>query len=243
MLFADEEKRILALSAWRGQGVGMARPNSKRRLKVRHVFFGLCALGIGTVLLADRSVRVASEGRVFTEPTEVPPRRVAIVLGCAERLANGRPNLYFTFRVHAAAELYHAGVVEYILVSGDNRRHDINDPEDMKRALAALGVPEDRVVCDYAGLRTLDTVVRARKVFQLEDAVVVSQDWHTRRAIYLAQGHGLDLVAFAARDVSTRSGVRTRLREQLAKVKAFLDLRVLRTAPRHLGEPVHIGSL
>lgn len=211
--------------------------------RARLFLLGFSALVLGLVFHADRSVRIVSEGRVFKDPLDVPKRRVALVLGCAERLANGRANVYFTNRVRAAAELFHAEGVEYILVSGDNRRHDINEPEDMKRALVALGVPEDLVVCDYAGLRTLDSVVRARKVFQLEDAVVVSQDWHTRRAIYLAQGHGLDLVAYAARDVSARNGVRTRLREQLAKVKALLDLRVLRTAPRHLGEPIHIGSV
>lgn len=202
---------------------------------------GLCAVVFGLLFLADHLVRTASEGRVFTEASDVPPRRVALVLGCAERLANGRTNLYFTYRVRAASDLYHAGAVAYILVSGDNRWHDVNEPDDMRRALRALGVPDDRIVSDYAGLRTLDSVVRARKVFQLDEAVVVSQDWHARRAIYLAKGHGLDLVAYAARDVPARNGIRTRLREQLAKVKACLDLQVFRTAPRHLGAPHPIG--
>lgn len=194
----------------------------------------------GLVAAANRSVRTASAGRVFHTVDAVPPRRVALVLGCAQRLADGRENRYFRYRVEAAAALYHAGAVERILVSGDNRRHDINEPEDMKRALAALGVPEAHVVCDFAGGRTLDSVIRARKIFQLEEAVVVSQDWHTRRAIYLAQGHGLDLLGFAAADVPVRAGLRTRLREHLAVVKAVLDLRVLRKGPRHLGEALPI---
>ncbi|MCC5848171.1 MAG: YdcF family protein [Verrucomicrobia bacterium] len=208
------------------------------------IIFGFLLLALGGLFCFEALRRVgrAAEGRVHTEVAEVPERRVALVLGCVRLLANGRENLYFRYRMDAAAALYHEGKVRYLLVSGDNRRHDINEPEDMKEALMERGVPENRIVCDYAGLRTLDSVVRLRKVFQVEEAIVVSQAWHAERAIYLAKGHGVDLRGFAARDVRRHNGFRTKSREQLARVKAVMDLHLLGTGPRHLGSPHPIGD-
>ncbi len=195
----------------------------------------LCLGTLAFVRYAAWRVGVVSEGRVHASVADVPARKVGLVLGCVSVLPNGRENTYFRFRVRAAADLFHAGKVRFLLVSGDNHRHGYDEPSDMRAALVALGVPEDRIVSDYAGFRTLDSVVRAKKVFQLDEAVVVSQDWHCARAIYLARAHGLDLVGYAAKEVRGRAGWRTRLREQVARAKAVADIAVLRTQPRFLG--------
>ena len=110
----------------------------------------------------------------------VPRRRAAVVMGCVRTLSNGLNNLYFSRRIDAAAELYKAGKVDCLIVSGDNHVKGYDEPSDMKESLAKAGVPADRIVCDYAGFRTLDTVVRAKKVFGLDSFIIVSQPDHVR---------------------------------------------------------------
>lgn len=179
--------------------------------------------------------------RVFDDAAAVPASRVGLVLGCAERLADGRPNLFFTLRIRAAAELYAAGKVEYLLVSGDNGTKSYDEPTAMKAALVRAGVPDDRVVLDFAGFRTLDSVVRAREVFGQTRITIVSQRFHNERAVYLARRHGIAAYGYNAPDVGGAGGAAVRAREVLARVKAVLDVRVLGTRPRFLGEPVPIG--
>lgn len=182
----------------------------------------------------------SAEGRVFTEAAELPECDVALVLGCAKTLPNGRRNLYFKHRIAAVTALWESGRVRHILVSGDNSRKDYDEPTDMKEALVAAGLPAERIHCDYAGFRTLDSVVRARDVFLLERFVVVSQPFHVDRALYLARELGIEAYGFPARDVGGKAGFRTRAREDLARVKAVLDMKVLGTQPKFRGEPLPI---
>ena len=172
----------------------------------------------------------------------IPRRSAALVLGCAGTLSNGRPNLYFRYRIEAAAALYHAGRTDYLIVSGDNRRADYDEPTDMREALIAAGVPGDRIYRDYAGFSTLDSVVRAREIFGQREFIIVSQPFHNKRALYIARGHGIDAIAFNAADVARFGGLRTKAREYLARCKTLLDLRLLGTSPRFLGPPVTLGG-
>jgi SanA protein len=203
----------------------------------------LLALGVVTFSLglafADHQVRAAARGRCFERVEDTPRAPVALVLGCAKQLSDGRANLYFAARIRAAAELFHAGVVEALLVSGDNHRAGYDEPTDMKSALVELGVPAERVHCDYAGLRTLDSVVRAAEVFGQRRFVVVSQRFHCERAVFLARERGLEAFGFDADAV--RRGPRARLRELAARLQAVLDVRVLDTEPRFLGPKVAIA--
>lgn len=199
--------------------------------------------GMVLVLAARHLVLLSSRDRVFSElTTGIPPANAGLVLGCARTLPDGRGNLYFQYRVDAAAKLYHAGLVRHLIVSGDNSRKDYDEPTDMKAALVARGIPAGRIHCDYAGFRTLDSVIRARKVFQQDRIIVVSQEFHVQRAVFLARHHGVDAVGFAARDITSNAGLRTRLRENLARVKAVLDIHVLHTAPKFLGDPVPLDA-
>jgi SanA protein len=173
---------------------------------------------------------------VSAERDELPVTKVGLVLGCSEHVAGGRKNLYFERRIAAAAELFHSGKVRYLLVSGDNSRADYDEPSAMRRALVAAGVPASRIVLDYAGFRTLDSVVRAKQVFGLHELTIVSQRFHNERAVYLARAHGIRAYGYDARDVSGPVALRTRLREIVSRVVAVLDVEVLHTAP-HFGGP------
>ncbi len=195
-----------------------------------------------TVFACDQLVTKASLGRHTPHLPSVRKTTVAIVPGCSEYLADGRKNLYFLNRIDAAVELFEASKCHWIIVSGDNSHKHYNEPERMKAALVARGIPEEKVVCDFAGFRTLDTVARAATVFQLDKAVIVSQAFHNERAIFLAKHFGLDAAGYDAGEVSFAGGLKTRLREKLARVKTVLDVYVLNTKPRFYGDPLPIGQ-
>lgn len=207
----------------------------------------LALLSLASVLAlvfhAKHQIERVSAGKVAAQADGLAPHKVALVLGCAKTLANGRANLYFKHRITAAHELYRQGTVDYLLVSGDNSRSDYDESTDMKDALIALGVPAERIVCDYAGFSTLDSVVRAKEVFQLDAFIVVSQEFHVRRAIYIAEKHGLDVAGYAAQEVSGAGGIRTNARELLARVKTLLDVHLLGREPKFLGDAIAIGEL
>lgn len=173
---------------------------------------------------------------LYDKPDDLKNHKVAVLLGTSRYLRGGGQNLYFSYRMAAAAELYHAGKVQYILVSGDNRRKDYNEPRAMYKALQELGVPAGNIILDYAGFRTLDSMVRAREVFGQEQFVVISQKFHNERAVYIARHEGIDAVGYNARDVRSYAGFRTRVREYLARIKMSLDLYVFGTDPKFLGE-------
>jgi SanA protein len=202
----------------------------------------LMFLGSGAaIVLAHDYVQRHSAGLVYDDIAAIPQSRVGLVLGCAKTLSNGQGNLFFLFRMQAAAELYHAGKVKYLLVSGSNPTISYDESTDMMNALIRLGVPEDRIYRDYAGFRTFDSMVRAQKVFGLNECVVISQEFHIKRALCIANSIGLDCHAYSATGVALPHGFKTLAREKLARVKLLLDLFVLPTKPKFLGEPITIG--
>jgi SanA protein len=203
------------------------------------IALGVVVLGAAVPLLCD--VVVGSSARVHTDAALVPKCRVALVLGTAPTI-QGRPNLFYTYRLRAAADLWEAGAIDGVLVSGDNGNADYNEPDAMRADLVALGVPADVVTCDYAGFRTLDSVVRAKEVFGLERCIVVSQPTHAERAVYLAEAHGLDATAFGAREPGARRArAKSRLREVAARTLAVFDV-LLGTEPKFLGPPVEVAT-
>ncbi|MEM6910753.1 MAG: ElyC/SanA/YdcF family protein [Verrucomicrobiota bacterium] len=195
------------------------------------------------ILSANLLVSLQAAERAFSRVEEVPARRAALVLGCSPLVANGRENAFFRYRMEAAAALWRAGKVEWLLVSGANPDRFYNEPEAMRRRLVELGVPSEQIVLDYAGLRTLDSVVRAREIFGVDDPIIVSQEFHNKRALYLAQHFGLEqAVALHAQGVGVARGFSTHLREQLARVKMLLDVHLLGVQPRFLGDPEPLGK-
>lgn len=194
-------------------------------------------LGVGLIVYANITAVWASQGRLFDDTTNLPAAKVGLVFGTSDKIG-GRENRYFRYRIDAAVKVWNAGKVETLIVSGDNREKNYNEPEKMKAALVEEGVPADRIVCDYAGLRTFDSVVRAKEIFGAESILVISQRFQNERAIYLAQAHGMEAYGFNAEDVEIRAGMKTKIREVGARVKMWLDVNFLETRPQHLGEKV-----
>lgn len=202
------------------------------------------SVGIAFVAVANHVILSRHKDQSYSRIDAVPYRDVALVLGANPRLKSGAPNLHFAHRIEAAAALYHAGKVRHLLVSGDNHRSDYDEPTAMKAALVARGVPAEAITCDYAGFRTLDSVARANSVFGLRTFTVVSQRYHTARALEIAHAHGLDAVAFCSSDVPAAQSIKTELREIIARADTWLDLYVWHRGPRFPGppEPILIAS-
>lgn len=169
----------------------------------------------------------------------LPKVKVGLLLGTSKLLSDSSPNLYFVYRIEAAVKLYKEGKIQHILVSGDHSKENYNEPEDMRNALVAYGVPDSVIHLDYAGLRTLDSVVRAKEIFGQQEFIIISQKFHNQRAIYLARENQINAWGFNARDVDARNGLKTQIREFFARDKMFLDV-WFGKEPRFLGEQIEI---
>ncbi len=200
----------------------------------------LAAIAILISYSCNKWIINSTTERIYSSLDQIPENNVALLLGTRQYLANGRENLYFRYRIDATARLYHEGKIKHIIVSGDNHVKSYNEPEDMQKALMAKGIPEEKITLDYAGFRTLDSVVRSKKVFMQEKFTIVSQEFHNQRAIFIAERYGIDAIAFNAEDVNKAFGKKVMAREYLAKVKAVLDLYILRKEPKFLGEKINI---
>lgn len=205
------------------------------------VFFTAFFAVILLLLACNIWVILATTKQVYTELREVPVHDVALVLGTSKRFADGRPNTYFHNRIEAAARLYKEGKVRHMILSGDNRTRYYNEPRDMKQALLARGIPDSAITLDYAGLRTLDSMVRSKKIFGQNRLVVVTQKFHSYRAVFIGEYYNVNTVAYAAEELPFRESANILFREFMARPMAVLDLYVLRKNPRHLGQPEHIG--
>jgi SanA protein len=197
----------------------------------------IVVLVVGAFAICAHMVESAGRGRVYDRIDEIPPREVGLVLGTSKHRPDGGPNPFFLYRIDAAAKLYHAGKVRRLLVSGDNHLNGYNEPADMREALIAQGVPSSVITLDYAGLRTLDSIVRAEKIFGLRRFTIVSQRDHDERALLIAHHYGLDTIAYAADDVDFHYAPKAHIHEWLAEIKVVLDLYILHTKPMYLGKP------
>ena len=198
-------------------------------------------LAAAVVFGASGWIRHAAARRVFDDPARLPANDVGLVLGTSQFSGPRRDrNPHFDGRIAAAAELYRVGKVKHLLLSGDNGTRGYDEPKDMQAALLALGVPAEAMTLDDAGFRTLDSVVRARQVFGQRRLTIITDRFHTYRALFLARYQDIDAVAFPSREVALRFSMKSRVREYLADVRACLDLYVLRTRPRFLGEPIPV---
>lgn len=218
--------------------------HTPRNKMIRKILLGLLVLVvlvITSVPAALALVRNAAAGRLYSSTEAIPHRQVGLLLGCSRRMGNGTPNPFFDSRVRAATELFRAGKVDYLLVSGDNHTKGYDEATDMRDALMQAGVPTERIYSDCAGFRTLDSVVRARDVFGLTQFTVISQEFHNQRAIFLASHNGIDAIGYNAQDEDLGDVSGTHKRERVAKVKAALDVYILRTRPHFLGSKVAIG--
>jgi SanA protein len=209
----------------------------KRVLKFTgRLLLAFSILGLSGVILPRLITSMYSLSRIHNVE-DAPDDRLAIVFGAGLR-RDGTPTAILRDRVETASKLYLDGKVEKILMSGDNRFENYNEPESMRQYALALGVPNDAIAVDYAGRRTYDTCYRAKTVFKVDSALLVTQRFHLPRALFLCNALGLNAQGVEANNNRYRSGslLIWNFREQLATVAAFLDVYVNNPIPV-LGEP------
>lgn len=208
----------------------------------QRLFGSFFLIGFLTFLAGDLWIAFRSYGRVFSTVADVPPTEVGLVLGTSSRLRDGHENPFFAGRIAAAGELYRAGKVRHLLLSGDNSEENYDEPSDMRAALMKQGVPESAMTLDYAGFRTLDSFARARKVFGVTRVTIISDDFHVARAVLLARHFGIDACAYSSAPVPFRWSQKTRLREIAARYAALIDVYMLRRQPHFLGPRTDLPS-
>jgi len=188
------------------------------------------------ILISNLWIVGSTKTRVLTDYKLLPDSGVALVLGTSHRLSNGSPNPFFHNRMATAAQLYKEGKIVHFIVSGDNRTRYYNEPVEMQKALIKLGVPSEAITLDYAGLRTLDSIVRCKEVFGQTNITIITQPFHSYRALFISNYFHVSAVALVANEPNQEAAMRVYMREYLARTKAILDLYVLGTTPRHLGD-------
>ncbi len=181
------------------------------------IFFCLIILMLPWMIIS-----VSVRWGIYSDTDSIPERSVGVLLGTSPWV--GGSNLFFTTRIEATKELYERGKIHHIIVSGDNANATYNEPEYMKNALLKAGIPKDDITMDFAGFRTLDSVVRAKEVFSLSwGFTIISQPFHVERALYLAHANGIDAIGYGAANVSLKYWLYAYLREIPARWLALYD--------------------
>lgn len=206
---------------------------------MKKLFLFVICVGI-ILMLPWMLISFATTGMIYTNVDDVPARKYGLLLGTSPGAQNS--NLFFNTRIEAAKILYEKGKIEYIIVSGDNSTSSYNEPLYMKTELERRGVATDKIVMDYAGFRTLDSVLRAKEIFSLtDDITIISQPFHLERALFLAKFHKINAIGFGAADVSLKYGLQTYIREIGARWLAMYDA-VRGTRATVLGDKVKISE-
>lgn len=208
----------------------------KTLIKVSFLFV---LLVLASVVIVNYWVVQSAKGKVYENIETLPHNKVGLLLGTSKKLSNGRVNLYYKYRIEAASKLFKAGKIDFILVSGDNSTRYYDEPTTIKKDLIAMGIPAEKIFLDYAGFRTLDSVVRSKLIFGQESITVISQQFHNERAIFIANRKKIKAIGFNAHDVGVNYGLKTKVREYFARVKMMMDLMVGKQ-PKFLGEQIKI---
>jgi len=208
---------------------------NKKRILLLFIFI----MPIVLVFTANYSIEKNAENKTYSNASNIKKNKVGLVLGTSKILKNGRINLYFKYRINATVELYEKGMIDFVLVSGDNGNKNYDEPTDFKNELIKKGIPANKIYLDYAGFRTLDSVIRAKEIFGQTSLTIISQKFHNERAIYLAEKNGISAIGFNARDLTGKYGIKTRIREYFARTKAYIDV-IFGIQPKFLGEKIEI---
>ncbi|MCX6180895.1 MAG: YdcF family protein [Bacteroidetes bacterium] len=216
----------------------------KRFFKLKYILLTvLIGLLFSALLMyyANNKIESNAEGKTFTSVAKTPHFKCGLLLGTSKLNKSGRVNIYYSKRITAAVQLFKAGKINYIIISGDNSRKTYDEPTDMKMDLVREGVDSNRIYLDYAGFRTFDSMVRCKEIFGQDSVLVISQQFHNERAIYIGEELGLTVVGYNAADVSKAYGRSTKIREAFARVKVLVDF-MIGTEPKFLGEKIVIAK-
>lgn len=208
---------------------------------MKRIFLTLSILFVSLFIFTNLWIVRSTKNRVFSDLSKVPHHRIALVLGTSHRTSKGDPNPFFEKRIETAAELYKKGKIDHLILSGDNRTIYYNEPMAMLRALLKKGVPASAITLDYAGLRTLDSIVRCKEIFGQNKFIIITQPFHSYRALFISRYHHINAIAMVAEEPDFEYSFKVRIREYLARTKAVLDLYVLKTPPRFLGRKEQIN--
>lgn len=212
-------------------------------MRKKKIFFGslliVAIVTLAILILCNRAVTNSAEGKLFADTKVIPYNKVGLLLGTSKRGRRGRNNPFYDNRITAAVQLIQANKIKYIVISGDNGRLDYNEPESMRTDLINAGIDSTIIYLDYAGFRTFDSIIRLKEIFGQDSVTIISQPFHNERAIYIASREGISAIGFNAKDVSVAAGIRTQIREKLARVKVILDF-WLGIKPKFLGSKIVI---
>jgi SanA protein len=211
----------------------------KKKKVFRSVLLVLLVL-VAVVFATDAWVSRSTRGQLYNDVDAIPHNKIGLLLGTSKTLKNGMVNLYYQYRINAAVALYKAGKVDFLLVSGDNGREEYDETSAMQADLIASGIPKEKIFMDYAGFRTLDSILRCKEVFGETRITVISQLFHNQRSVFIANHKGVTAVGFNAQDVQVASGFKTQVREKFARVKMLLDLAFGKKA-KFYGDKIKIG--
>ncbi|MGS2727219.1 SanA/YdcF family protein [Psychroserpens sp. BH13MA-6] len=211
----------------------------KRLKKLVKMSLLLGALLLVGLIITNKMISHQAESYVYDRVSDIPKNKVGLLLGTIKYLPNGQINLYYRYRIDATVKLFNAGKIDYVLVSGDNGRKTYDEPTTFKKDLMAHGIPEDRIILDYAGFRTLDSVIRSEAIFGQDSITIISQKFHNERAVYLAKHHDISAIAYNAQAIVGSYGLKVQLREYLARAKASLDV-LFDVQPKYLGDTIDI---
>ena len=205
---------------------------------------GLFATGIAgalaLIVISNLLVNLNTRDHLYSDIDSIPYNRVGLLLGTSKYSREGGRNDHYRLRLDAAYRLFNAGKIDYILISGDNATPYYNEPSTIRKDLLKRGIPPESIYRDYAGFRTLDSIIRAKSVFGLEQFTIISQTYHNKRALYIALNKDIEAIAFNAGDGSN-SDLNNRTREVLARVLAILEIHWFKTGPKYLGPIIDIG--
>lgn len=210
--------------------------------RVKRIFFGLSIFVVLLVVICNIWIVTTTQSLVFSDESKLPDHRVALVLGTSHKSVGGGPNPFFEYRIQTAATLYRLGKIDHFILSGDNRTVFYNEPNQMKKALIKAGVPAHAITLDFAGLRTLDSVVRCKEIFGQGKITIITQSFHSYRALFISRYYDIDAVAMVAEDPEIERTFKVLLREYLARTVAVFDLYIFKTAPKHLGEKENLNN-
>lgn len=216
--------------------------NELKRHRWTSLLWALLALLFMLAALLTYANYVINQQQVYTYShlDKIPANKVGVVLGTSKYVVGGGLNQYFINRIEATADLYFSGKIQQIIVSGDNATLSYNEPREMRRELIKRGIPARDIYSDYAGFRTLDSILRANGVFGQRSFTVISQKFQNERAIYLGRNYRIDVIGFNAKNVDDDLNIKVEVRELFARLWCLLDVHLFNSQPRYMGQPVAV---
>lgn len=209
-------------------------------MKLLKYLFLLALLVLISVFIINEYVEISVKQQLYNSIDQIPKNKVGLLLGTSKYSSNGNINLFYQYRIDAAVELFISGKIDFILVSGDNSTMEYDEPTTIKKDLIERGIPKDRIYLDYAGFRTLDSVIRSKEVFGQYSITIISQKFHNERALFIANNKKIEAIGYNTKTVNLNYGFKTLIREKLARIKMILDL-IFDKEPKFYGDKIEIG--